>query len=121
MDVMHIRIHMSIRRIKDKAFLCRTQLRIVILNKELEEIGMRAFADCQSLESIVIPNAIKRIEEGTFNGCWRLTSATLRDGLEEIGASPGRQSRRRFGAVHSRRPSTSPSCGRICRTTTTTR
>ena len=84
-DVTHVRIHASVRRIKDEAFKDRTELRIAILNAGLEEIGRRAFRACHSLEGIVIPDAVKRIEEGAFHSCFRLTSAILGNGLEEIG------------------------------------
>jgi hypothetical protein len=84
-DVTHVRIHSSVRRIKDKAFWWRTQLRIVILNKELEEIGADAFCFCTLMEQIDIPDNVRKIKWGAFGGCRRLTRATLGSGLEEIG------------------------------------
>jgi hypothetical protein len=42
-DVTHVRIDLSVRTIKDMAFYGRRQLRIVILNDDLEEIGVAAF------------------------------------------------------------------------------
>ena len=38
-DVTHVRIDSSVRAIKEEAFCNRRELRIVILNKDLEEIG----------------------------------------------------------------------------------
>jgi hypothetical protein len=66
MYVTHVRIHSSVRMIKDWAFLRRRQLRIVIFNDGLEEIGKRAFCECTSLREIIIPNAVKRIKDGAF-------------------------------------------------------
>jgi hypothetical protein len=85
MDVTHVRVHTSVRAIEDWAFSGRRQLAIVILNGELEEIGMFAFHCCTSIREILIPNAVKAMKDFAFNGCSWLTSVTLGDGLEEIG------------------------------------
>jgi hypothetical protein len=54
-DVTHVRIHSSIRAIKKVAFGDCMQLRIVILNEELEEIDEWTFCGCTSMEEIVVP------------------------------------------------------------------
>jgi hypothetical protein len=87
MDVTHVRIDSSVRRIKQWAFEGRGQLSIVILNDGLEEIGRGAFGECASLEEIVIPNSVKTIQAGAFRQCRWLTTLTLGNGLEEIGAN----------------------------------
>jgi hypothetical protein len=58
-------------------------LTTVTLGEGLEEIGESAFK-YTSLESIVIPNAIRTIERQVFSGCTRMTNITLGDGVEEI-------------------------------------
>ncbi len=85
MDVTHVRIHSSVRMIQGEAFWRRRQLRIVILNDGLEEIGKDAFSFC-ALREIIIPNAVKRIQEYAFSNCYGLTAVALGNGLEEIGA-----------------------------------
>jgi hypothetical protein len=85
LDVMHVRIDLSVRAIKDWAFSHPMQLEIVILNEELEEIGELAFDCCRSIHEIVIPNAVKKIKKATFTNCSSLTAVTLGNGLEEIG------------------------------------
>ena len=55
------------------------------LGDGIEEIGGHAFWNCTSLEQIVIPNDGKRIKNGTFRGCSRLTTVQLGNGLEETG------------------------------------
>jgi hypothetical protein len=84
-DVTHVRIHSSVRRIKDKAFSESWDLRIVILNEELEEIGEEAFSFCIALEEIAIPNNVRVIKEAAFSACLGLKRVILGDGLEEIG------------------------------------
>ncbi len=64
----HVRIHSSVRAIKE-AYYERRQLAIVILNEELEEIGLAANAHCTSLREIIIPNAVRAIKEGAFSSC----------------------------------------------------
>jgi hypothetical protein len=84
-DVTHVRIHSSVRAIKENLFGGCEQLRIVILNEELEEIGAWAFTYCTSMVEIVIPHAVRAIKYEAFNNCTGLTRVTLGDGLEEIG------------------------------------
>jgi hypothetical protein len=84
-NVTHVKIHSSVKTIRDSAFRFHGQLRIVILNEELEEIGAYAFNSCTSLYEIVIPNAVKTIQEWAFNNCTGLTTVTLGEGLEDIG------------------------------------
>jgi hypothetical protein len=84
-DVSHVRIDLSVRAIKDKAFLNHEQLKILILNNGLEEIGEQAFCCCTSIEHIVIPNAVRTITGWAFYNCSGLKSVTLGDGQEEIG------------------------------------
>jgi hypothetical protein len=84
-SVTHVRIDSSVRRIKIRAFYEHGQLRIVILNEELEEIGAYAFGWCVWLDEIVIPDKVTAIMDGAFYACTRLTRVILGDGLEEIG------------------------------------
>jgi hypothetical protein len=77
MDVTHVIVHPFVKLIKDGAFYNRRQLRIVILNNELEEIGEEAFRECISLECIDIPNAVKTIKSQAFCYCFGLTAVTL--------------------------------------------
>ena len=83
--VTRVRIHSSVGAIKARLFNGRGQLMIVILNDELEEIGMMTLEGCTSLYEIVIPNAVKTIDQSAFAYCRRLTAVTLGEGLVEIG------------------------------------
>ncbi len=91
-DVTHVRIYLYVRANSDHAFNDqrrtlnrRSRLRIVMLNDVLEVIGACAFEDCISLEQIVIPKAVRRIEMGD-SVIARLTAVTLGEGLKTIGA-----------------------------------
>ncbi len=84
-DVIRVRVHPSVRAIKDWAFWGRRGLAIVILNNGLEEIGYQDFFGCTSLGRIAIPDAVRAIKDGALHDCFGMKSATLGDRLEEIG------------------------------------
>ena len=50
-------------------------------------IGASAFYECEALESIRIPGAVKRIGASAFSDCKKLREVILEDGVEEI--APG--------------------------------
>jgi hypothetical protein len=83
-DVTHVRIHSFVRAIKEGAFSDCMQLRIVILNKELEEIDGWTFCGCTSMEEIVVPNNLRTIKDMSFNHCHMLRRVTLGNGLVVI-------------------------------------
>ena len=84
-DVIRVRVHPSVRVIKDFAFKQCSTLTTVILNDGLEEIGEDAFSSCTSLRGIDVPPTVKSIKDFAFFQCSTLTTVTLHDGLEEIG------------------------------------
>ena len=53
--------------------------------KPVSTILERAFFDCSSLASIVIPNSVTSIEREAFYTCTSLTSVTIPDSVTEIG------------------------------------
>ena len=48
-------------------------------------IGYRAFDNCQSLKTIVIPKSVKSIGDYAFNKCQSLSTITLPDSLQYLG------------------------------------
>ena len=50
-------------------------------------IGRRAFAECDAISSIILPNTITTIGDGAFDGCLNLTSIILPDSITSIGWS----------------------------------
>ena len=58
---------------------------ILKLDKDVTEIGERAFYGCSSLTSITIPESVTEIGERAFYGCSSLTSITIPESVTEIG------------------------------------
>jgi hypothetical protein len=56
------------------------------LPERLDSIGRRAFWECKSIKSFIVPEGVKRLEELTFCECENLKSITLPSTLEYIGA-----------------------------------
>ena len=62
-------------------------LQSVDLSKtSLTEIPEYAFSDCQGLDTVRLPNSLRRIGHGAFNRCNSLSRITLPNTLEYIGA-----------------------------------
>ena len=69
LDVIHVSIHHSVRRIHSYAFSGRSQLRTVTGGHNLEEIRRGSFARCESLREITITGgeSLKMIEPRAFS------------------------------------------------------
>ncbi|MCX4362191.1 MAG: leucine-rich repeat protein [Clostridia bacterium] len=66
----------------------RTNFSYFALPSSLKSVGANAFADCTSLNKIVMAEDMKieKMEEGVFENCSQLTSVTLPSGIKEIPA-----------------------------------
>ena len=83
-SLTHITIPKNVEMI-DYAFEdCVNLKEVIFLGTEIEEIGLGAFKNCTSLESIVIPDGVEEIVGSAFTGCTSLKSVTLPESLEEI-------------------------------------
>lgn len=56
----------------------------VTIPDSIEKIGSLAFAYCENLTEIVIPNTVTELGEGVFYGCAKLAKVTLPSTLKEI-------------------------------------
>ena len=54
---------------------------------KVEIIGSEAFADNTNVKSVVIPKNIVEIEDNAFYGCTSLSDVTFNEGLKELGTS----------------------------------
>ncbi len=83
--VIRVRVHPSIKVIRERAFFRQSLLIGVELHDGLEVIEKKAFYECRSLREILFPLTVRAIKDWAFYGCSGLTTAILNDGLEEIG------------------------------------
>ncbi len=87
----------GVKSIGDFAFQSCQNLTNVIIADSVEEIGFGVFFECSHLRSIKLPNKLKRIKggeyqgeglfyAGAFDGCSSLISVTIPPNVDEIGA-----------------------------------
>jgi len=84
-DVVSVRFHPNVVKVDHNAFYNCNNLRQVVLNEGLYNIGDNAFS-CTALESIHLPSTVIKINVGSFQGCNLLTEVVLNKGLKEIEA-----------------------------------
>ena len=60
---------------------------IITFDRDVNLIRWSAFVDCESLESITIPNSVTSIRERAFYKCLNLVSVTIPDSVTSIGGS----------------------------------
>ena len=72
-----------IRGIAARAF-AGTQVERVVIPEGVREIGEGAFEGCERLESVALPRSLRRIEAGAFAKCPSLRAVALPPGIEFI-------------------------------------
>lgn len=77
---------LPVTRIGENAFADCQKLTDVIIPDTVTYIGMSAFARCQSLASITIPDSVKSIDSHAFAICKSLANIVLPDSLTSIGS-----------------------------------
>lgn len=70
--------------IKDEAFYERKDIKKVVIQKNITEIGERAFCGCSSLTSATIPESITKMGRGAFSHC-SLTRVAIPASVTSIG------------------------------------
>jgi hypothetical protein len=75
-DVTHVKVHPSVKEIRDDAFHGCESLVKVEFSEGLERIGRRAFHGCSNLKHInKLPSTLREIGEHAFVNCERLHSS----------------------------------------------
>lgn len=96
-NVTHVYFHPSVRKVEGyeyaddgnlddhkHAFQDCKNLKEVVLNEGLVEIGKYAFYCCTSLESISFPSTMRRIGMYAFSDCSKLEEIVLNEGIKKI-------------------------------------
>ncbi|MBE6665179.1 MAG: leucine-rich repeat domain-containing protein [Ruminococcaceae bacterium] len=78
----------SMVNLRNKYQKSRSKIRKVIIPEGVTALGKNVFWSCRSLEEIIIPSTVKRIEAPLANHCPKLQKAILPEGVEIIGNTP---------------------------------
>ena len=65
----------------------RLQIKTVLIESCVTNIGNYAFSNCSELTSVSIGNSVTSIGRCAFFGCWKLVSIILPNGVTNIGSS----------------------------------
>ena len=71
-------------KIKEEAYLNRTEFTGVVIPDGVTEIDSCMFRDCKNLKRVALPSGLKYIREEAFSGCGSLANVALPDSLVEI-------------------------------------
>ena len=69
----------------DRAFVDCKSLRSIVIPDDITSIGYGAFSGCKSLADIVIPDSVSSIGDCAFEGCKSLCSLVIPDSVTSIG------------------------------------
>jgi hypothetical protein len=90
-NVRHVKLHPSVKEIRDYAFAERWSLVEVEFSEGLERIGGAAFHSCQNLKHInKLPSTLREIGKAAFHNCRNLDSIEFPEGLQVIGGNASR-------------------------------
>ena len=78
-------IRKGVKVIGNMAFAFCNSLTIINIPNSVTTIGNSAFLDCVSLTNINIPNSVTTIGDGTFDGCVSLTNINIPNSVTTIG------------------------------------
>ena len=82
--VICVRVHLSVKVIRARAFFRQSLLMSVELHDGIEVIEEEAFEECRSLREMLFLPSVRAIKYWAFRHCSGLRTAILNDGLEVI-------------------------------------
>ena len=83
-DITNFKIPSNITNIGIKAFAYCESLTNIIIPNSVTNICRGVFEGCSSLTNVIIPDSVIKLDSGVFNDCSSLTSLTLGKNLREI-------------------------------------
>ena len=79
------KIEKQVVAISDSAFFAYSNISDIKCEAQLETIGRYAFAYCEALKTVELPDSLKTIGDGAFYNCSSLISCDLGTGVTELG------------------------------------
>ena len=84
-DIKNVITDDGVTNIGERAFWACGSLTDAVISDSVVSIGDSAFKGCVSLSHIVIPDSVTVIEDQAFEGCRSLTQTVIPEGVETIG------------------------------------
>lgn len=76
----------SVERIEESAFADCKSLETIVLSEGLKSIGKKAFYGCTSLNELNLPSGVEIIEEQAFENCYELSEVVWNEQLQNVGS-----------------------------------
>jgi len=86
-NIKTVVIQNGVTNIGNIAFQGCSNLDLVTIPNSVTIIGVRAFQNCSNLQSITIPSGVTKIEGEAFNNCINLRTVTIAEGDNELSIS----------------------------------
>ena len=86
-SIREIKLPATLKRIGEDAFAYCNNLVKVSLPEGVTEIGQSAFYQCHALETLILPASIDTMAPNAFASCDKLKEITLTEGLKVLGES----------------------------------
>lgn len=86
-DIKRVVIEEGITNVGECAFTDLPNLRSISIPRTVTQIDIAAFYNCTGLEAVTVPGNVKTIRRKAFAFCTSLKYATLENGVETVGGS----------------------------------
>ena len=68
-----------------RAYFGYDTITTVVVSEGIESVGSSAFFRCMNMRNIQLPDTLKKIDGGVFNGCSSLVELTVPEGITQLG------------------------------------
>jgi len=76
--------NLPVRKIDDKTFYNKKNIKYIFIPVGITEIGERAFWGCENLSQITLPTGLEKINAETFINCKSISDLVIPEGVKEI-------------------------------------
>lgn len=85
-EALHVVVDYGVRTIEDRAFFECSSLTSIVIPSTVSQINQYAFFGCSSLKSVEIPSSVTKIALSAFYNCSALESMNIPQSVIDIGA-----------------------------------
>ena len=84
-EIKQVIINEGVLDVGDMAFSSCTELTSITISDSITRIGYSSFSNCQKLTSVNLPNSVSKIDEYAFSRCISLRNINIPDRVTKIG------------------------------------